>query len=155
TSVFTNRERRAAEAQIAAALDRPVKASFHEKRLTDVCQELASQLGVPLRICPKDVQIHPGYRLEEAISTDTSLTCDFPIAPARAQLRRLLRPLELTYVIRDEALVITTPEDAESHMTTRVYDVRALLDSDVGLFRTGGPTQDADGLIEMITSMLS
>jgi hypothetical protein len=147
TSVFANPRRRTAEARIVAALERPVQASFHEQSLTRVCDELTSQLGVPVR-CAK--------KLEEAsISIDTPITGEFPIAPARVQLRRLLRPLELTYVIRDEALLITTPEDAENRLTTRVYDVRPLVDNDVGLFRTGGPMQDADSLIEMITSLLS
>jgi hypothetical protein len=35
----------------------------------------------------------------------------------------MLRELDLTYVVRDEVLLITTPEEAEAHQVIRVYQV--------------------------------
>src|SRR4051812_13274383 len=45
----------------------------------------------------------------------------------RSMLRLMLKEQELTYVVRDEVLQITTPEDAESQLLIRVYDCRDLL----------------------------
>ena len=38
----------------------------------------------------------------------------------------MLRNVELTYLVRDEVLLITTKEDAESELITCVYDVHDL-----------------------------
>ena len=40
----------------------------------------------------------------------------------------MLRPIDLTYIIRDESLVITTPDVAINELTTRVYPVGDLID---------------------------
>src|SRR5581483_4943585 len=44
----------------------------------------------------------------------------------RTVLDLLLDELELTYFVK-ELLIITTPEDAENNLETRVYDLRDLL----------------------------
>jgi hypothetical protein len=44
-------------------------------------------------------------------------------------LRLTLRPKQLTYLIRDEVLVITTPEEAETELLLCVYDVRDLVNA--------------------------
>jgi len=67
----------------------------------------------------------------------------------RAALRLILRDLDLTYIIQDEVLLITTPEEAECRMTTMLYPVDALLpkkDSS-GSFPTAAKT-----LIPLITT---
>ena len=40
---------------------------------------------------------------------------------------QLLKELDLTYVVRDEVLLITTPEEAESQLVTKVYPVGDLV----------------------------
>jgi len=88
-------------------------------------------------------------KLQEAgVDPDGKITCDFPVARADVQLARILDLLELTFIIRNEALVVTTPEDAESHLLTRVYDVRSLHETGVSLF----DNRDYDTLIRLITS---
>ena len=39
----------------------------------------------------------------------------------------MLKELDLTYVIRDEVLKITTPEEAENELLTKVYPVADLV----------------------------
>ena len=39
----------------------------------------------------------------------------------------MLRDMELTYIIKDEVLLITTPEKAESELVTKVYPVADLV----------------------------
>ena len=45
----------------------------------------------------------------------------------RAALNHVLRPLDVTWVLQDEVLLITTPEQAESVLQTKVYDVTDLV----------------------------
>jgi hypothetical protein len=42
-------------------------------------------------------------------------------------LEEMLKPLRLAFVVRDEVVQITTPEDSESHLVTKVYDTRTIL----------------------------
>ena len=41
--------------------------------------------------------------------------------------RLMLRELNLTYMIQDEVLLITTPEEADARLTTKVYPVADLV----------------------------
>ena len=67
-------------------------------------------------------------KLEEAsINGDTPLSYHFKNVTVRTGLRLILREAGLTYVICDNVIQITTPEDASAHPVTRVYDCRDLL----------------------------
>src|SRR5205823_2473191 len=52
--------------------------------------------------------------------------------------------------VRDEALIITAPEDAASQLATRVYDVRSLHETEVSLF----DSNDRDTLLNLIRNHL-
>lgn len=147
THFYTDKTRNEWERNLLAKLDEPIALRYLEMPLGECLADIGSQLGTLIVIARK--------KLEEAsVSQDTPITGDFPRAPAHTQLRRMLEPLELTYTLRGEIVVVTTPEDAESELTTRVYNVRSLLDNDIGLFRTSGPTKDFDSLIEIVTSVI-
>ena len=45
----------------------------------------------------------------------------------RSALKLMLKEIDLTYVIRDEVLKITTPEEAENELLTKVYPVADLV----------------------------
>ena len=53
----------------------------------------------------------------------------------KSALRSILKPLELTYIIKDEQLVITSIEEAQAHLVTKVYNVGDLV---VPIFSGGG-----------------
>jgi hypothetical protein len=61
------------------------------------------------------------------------LTPDEPVSinihgvSLRSALRLMLRRVNLTYMIQNEVLIITTPDEAETHLVTCVYDVRDLI----------------------------
>jgi hypothetical protein len=109
-----------AEQAIAAPLDRYIDLAFRNMPLKDAVDRLQHELKIPIILAAK--------KLEEAgVNPDARVTA--PPGRAAQQLQSMLEPLKLTYVIRDEVLQITTPEDAESQLVTRVYDVRPLLGS--------------------------
>ena len=64
----------------------------------------------------QDVGIEPDEQLNQVLSGIT----------LRSALNIMLEPLDLTYVVEDEVLKITTQEVADKSLETRVYDVRAL-----------------------------
>jgi general secretion pathway protein D len=66
--------------------------------------------------------------LEEAsISLDKAIRINLQQVRLATLLELMLDELELTYVEKDELLIVTTPEDAEATLLIRVYDCRDLL----------------------------
>jgi hypothetical protein len=59
----------------------------------------------------------------------------------------ILKQLQLTYIIRDEVLLITTLDEAAAHLLTCVYDVRDLIDP--------RSSKSVDDLIDTIVSCVS
>jgi hypothetical protein len=93
---------------------------FIETPLKDAIQILKDAHNIPIEL---DVK-----KLEEAgVNIDTPVTKNLSGITLRSALRLLLNDLELTYVVRDEVLLITTPEEAESQLITKVYPVGDLV----------------------------
>ena len=87
-------------------------------------------------------------KLEEAaIDLQMPLTLKMKGATLRSVLHSLLEQAGLTYVICNDVLEVTTPEDAGSRMRTVVYDVRDLVIVKEGI--------DFDSLIELITTTVN
>ena len=67
-------------------------------------------------------------KLEEAaINTETPVTYKLKNVRIKTALKVILGECGLTYVIEDNVLLITTPEDASAQLVTRVYDCGPLL----------------------------
>ena len=108
----------AAYQRIRKKLEQPIALQTAEKKLGNVLDYLHDKQG-----------LHCEF--DDAALKETNL--DAPLAahvgglPLRAQLQRLLRPLNMTYVIRDEVLYFTTTEAANATVETRVYPIGDLL----------------------------
>jgi hypothetical protein len=108
------------ELKIRHALNQPLHLNFRQTPLREAVFYVQQALNIPIVLNQK--------RLEEAgIDVDKPVTLNAPEGPARLMLELVLEPLKLTYLIREEVLQITTPEDSESQLITRIYDVRPLL----------------------------
>ena len=94
--------------------------------LGDVLRKLRQQIGV---------EIDADWpALEEiGIGLDTPVTVDLTGRNLQTVLHRLLHPLELTWIIQDDAIWVTTPEEAAARLTTRIYDVVDLYEPDIGI----------------------
>lgn len=110
----------AAEAKIQSALARRVPLDFAETPLKDAVWSLGRSLGIPIVLNAKTLS-------DAGVDLATPITCRLPPGPFALQLQMLLEPLDLTYVIRDEVIQISTPDDAESQLVTRIFNVRSLL----------------------------
>jgi hypothetical protein len=110
----------AADATIEDKLNEFTEISFEETPLKDVVQSIEQQTGITVYLNAK--------KLEEAgVNVDAPITHSFRRIRWRTYLDLMLAELELVHVNRDDLLVITTPEDAESEPEIRVYDCRDLL----------------------------
>lgn len=110
---------------------------FSETPLEEVVSLLQNEYGIPIQI---------NVPALEATGLDPAepVTVNLHNISLRSALRLLMERLQLTFVVRDEVLLITTPEEAESQLTTCVYDVSNFLDD------TGPELVDA--LIDTIVS---
>ena len=130
------------ERSIEEALDRPVPLRFVEEPLATAVERIAAQTGIPIALDRRGLE-------EAGGSPDFRLNGDLAAAPLRNQLRILLDGPELTFTMRHERLLVTTPERTEqpAYFQPRIYDARPLLDPDLGV-------TDADGLQDMITTLI-
>lgn len=129
---------------IQRALMREVTFEFAETPLKEALAQLKKQAGVNIVIDTKaleDVEIKP----------DVPITGQGNKISLRSALRRLLRHLDLTYVIRDEVILVTTPEEGELRLDTGIYPVGDL----IGRKDEKGQTvYDYQTLIQMITAII-
>ena len=115
---------------------------FIETPLSDVIDNLKERHHIEIQLDNKALG-------DVGIGSDTPITRNLKGVSLRSALRLLLHELNLTYVILDEVLLITTPEEAESRLTTKVLDVSDLVvcrDKDDDLW------DDYDTLIDVITT---
>jgi hypothetical protein len=134
------------EQAIERALYQRGPIDFSELPLRDAIAEISRQFQIPIVLCLK--------KLEEAsVSADTPVSKHIDGLALESILRLVLRDMELEYTIRDEVLLITTPEDVESQLDTRTYPVLDLVMSPgagSNVF-VGG---DYNSLIELITTTI-
>jgi len=107
----------AAEAAIRKALATKVTPGFADMPLEDVVTRLSDKCNVEIQIDDRALE-DVGLSRKEKVTLNLHGSISI-----RATLRHLLRTVDLTYVIRDDVLMITTPEDAESELITRFYPV--------------------------------
>ena len=108
------------EERIEKALSRPSDLDVHNQPLKDVITSIQQMAKVPVILSVKKLE-------EAAINLETPVTFNVKGISLKSALRLMLGELGLTYVIEDEVVQITTPEDAGSRLHIRVYDCRELL----------------------------
>ncbi|MFV1965176.1 MAG: STN domain-containing protein [Pirellulaceae bacterium] len=137
-------ERDGIDNRIRAALAGPITMEFVEEPLVDVAEFIADHAGITVLL---DVVSLEDY----GIDVETPVTANVKNISLRSALRRVLHDLDLTFVIRDEALVITTPEECEAALSIVLHQVHDLvsLASDPG---GAGLPSNFDTLIKVITS---
>lgn len=113
-------DRDSAEAKIERALRLPVDMNFHDTPLTDVVLFLKDFHNT-------EIQLNNRELTEAGVEVGTPITRTLKGVSLRSALNLLLDELNLTWIIRDEVLLITTPEDAECQLTTKAIDVSDLV----------------------------
>ena len=109
-----------AEQRIFQSLDDVTNLEFIETPLADIVEFLKDNHNIPIEIDTKALD-------DVGLSTDVPVTRNLKGISLRSALRLMLRELDLTYMVRDEVLLITTPEEAETQLVTKVYPVADLV----------------------------
>lgn len=103
--------------KLRLALDATIAFDFLDCPLRDVMEEVQERHGINIHIDRTALR-------GEGIGTDEPITLQVDGITFRSALRLLLRDLNLTYVIENEVLLITTQSVAEDVVETRVYELR-------------------------------
>jgi hypothetical protein len=118
------RDSSAAAARIEQILAAPLHKTglnYGNQPLQDVATELSDEYGLP-------IQINKAALEEAGIGSDAPVTINLHNISLRSALRLMLRTVQLTWMIQDEVLMITTKEDTEKALDTCVYNVQGLVD---------------------------
>lgn len=140
------------EVKILAALAEVTSADFQESPLSEVIEVLEKKHNIEIQLDSKALE-------ETGASTDTPVTMRPTGISLRSLLRILFGELDLTYVVRDGYLLVTSKTEAENMLRVKVYPVRDLVTAD-GEFAPILPKdrlgdEDYTSLIELITSTVS
>ncbi|MFM8282895.1 MAG: hypothetical protein ACKOCW_04975, partial [Planctomycetaceae bacterium] len=111
-----------AEEKIYDALDKPVESlEFTESSLQDVISQLQDSQGIPIQIDTKALD-------EAGFDKDApDVTRNLSGVSLRSALRLILGDLDMTYLVKDEVLLITTKEKAAESLIVKVYPVGDLV----------------------------
>ena len=105
--------------RIGDALEEKVSVNFLDEPLAEVAAHLREHRQI-------EVQIDARALEDVNMGTDTPVTIRVANVTLRSALNLMLRDHDLTWIIRDDMLTITTPEEAIQHQTTRTYDLGIL-----------------------------
>lgn len=108
------------EERIRKSLDMPTDVDFIETSLKDAIEALKQQHNINIVIEDQKLQ-------DEGVATDTAITLQLSGVTFRSVLKLMLEPLQLTYIIDDEVMKITTSVAASEKLYTRVYPVGDLV----------------------------
>lgn len=125
------------EAAIFQKLDEPIGVTFDDLPLFDAMRRLADRHSF-------NVWIDENSLRDEGISIGSELSFDYENVSLRSALRRMLDPQQLTFVVEDDVLKITTQIFAEESGRGRIYAMRRLV-----------PGEDYDSIIELVTTVVS
>ena len=119
------------EKRIRAELEKPTTIQFVDEPLSGVITYLGDLHGIQIVIDQKALDT------QGDVTSDTPVTVDLKDISLRSALRLMLSELDLTYLIQDEVLLITTEDDASERLTTKVYPVADLV-IPIQIPQTGG-----------------
>jgi hypothetical protein len=130
------------EEKVRAALNAPTHFEFVDTPLSDAIAYLKDQHKI-------EIQLDARALGEVGIDAGTPITKKMSGVSLRSALRLLLREHSLTYLINDGVLMITTPEEADNQLITKIYPVGDLV---LPPGAPEGSQPDFDSLIDLIKS---
>ena len=123
------------QARFEEVMSQKVSYHFPQIPLEDVARQLSEDASFPIK-------------LDRVAMEELGLTADVPVTGAfqdislRSALKQLLRELDFTYSLQNEALLITSVDAAQERLRPRIYWLEA----------TGLPRGDFDDIIQCIES---
>jgi len=108
------------EQKVEMALATESELEFFEVPLADVVEYVSDKHDIPVLLDLRALE-------DQGVTADTPITFSLTEVTLATALDLVLRPLELTWTVHRGVLVITTPEETENNLITKVYPVGDLL----------------------------
>jgi len=109
-----------AEKKIREALEAPTQMEFTETPLQDAVGYLKDLHGVEIQLDTRAME-------DAGVGTDTPVSRVLNGVSLKSALRLLLGEYDLTFIVKDEVLLITTQDKAEAELVTKAYPVADLV----------------------------
>lgn len=113
--------------RLREALSKPTDANYSGTPLTEVIQDLESQHGIEIEVDTRAFE-NIGITAEMVV-----VSRELHGVSLSAVLDLVLRDNDLTYLIRDEVLLLTTMQRAKQEVSVQLYRVADLADDDAEL----------------------
>ncbi|MBC8289035.1 MAG: pilus assembly protein N-terminal domain-containing protein [Planctomycetes bacterium] len=136
-----SKEEDAARRQIEQALKKSISIDMTDGTLKDALKQLHQTAGVNIAIDSAALE-------DEGVTTDVKVSLHLSGVSLRAALKILLSPFNLTTLIEDEVLKVTSQVRAKGSLIAVVYQVKDLTQTE----KDG--KADFDSLIELITTVV-
>jgi hypothetical protein len=133
----------AADERIRAALGETISCDFRDRPLSQFAQALGQRLGISVILDVRGLN-----DANPRITPDTLITIERQDASAESVLAAL-KQWNMQWIVSDEALVLTSSDEADKHLVLKIYPVRDLLDMD-----TSDGSYDCDPLIQLIQDVV-
>jgi hypothetical protein len=127
----------AVEERLGQAIEEIVSIDFHNTQLDDAIAQLSTRYGVPMQLDNKGLA-------DAAVDQKAPVTRSVRGVSLRGALDLILEEFDLTWVIQDEVVKITSKEKADEILTTKIYPVSDL----IGVGHNWGP------LMNLITNTI-
>lgn len=127
----------AAASRIEQTLDEPTTIRLVNRTLGEAVEDLSHRYGIRVLLDRRALD-------SVGIGADTPVSLEGEAIPLEHALRPMLDDLDLTFLLRDESLLITTLEEADAELITRCYAVHRLVEG-----------RDVDELIDTITEAVA
>lgn len=134
--------------RLRAALQKDILIEAGDDReLGEMLREIAKKLALPIRIDEESLD-------ELGIGTDSPISVEYSMNRSGenmiSSILEVVDP-ELTFMLTDEAILVTTHETASQHLVTKIYDVADLC----GLLEpAGGETIEAASFINLMHKVI-
>jgi RNA polymerase sigma factor (sigma-70 family) len=106
-----------AEDQIRQALEEPTNLQYIDTPLDAMISDLSTRYNMHIEIDHRALQ-------DVGIDVSTLINASYRDMTLRTALRLIIERHELTYIVEDEYLLITTPDVADQRIDTRIYPIR-------------------------------
>lgn len=139
--------------KIKHALHSPLSATgleFTDTSLNEVLNELQERYAIPIHLDRPALE-------ELGVNIDEPVTVSLRDISLQAALRLMLEQLQLTYIIENEVLLVTSRDAAEKELLTCVYDVRdlAVLASPPLQSKGASACVDCKRLVDVLTNCIA
>jgi hypothetical protein len=108
------------EKQIVKALNTIIEVDYEGKTFKDVLDDLKERSKMPISVDPRALE-------DLNITYASMLNVKLGKVTTRTVLKKITAELGLTYIMKNETILITTPARAKEMLTTRMYSVADLM----------------------------